>query len=248
MKLAVVTGGCRRLGAAIARALAAEGYGLALHASSDAEPEPGLRAALDEFGTEWHGFAADLSRAEEVEGLLPAVADRFGAAPGLLVNSAARFGDDRPETARFEALMDHYAVNCAAPAVLSRAFAAVAGDRGGAIVNIVDQRLAQPHGDQFSYTLSKFALAGLTRILARELAPGIRVNAVAPGLTIPTDAYDEGRLARAAASMPLDRLPSPEEVADAVVWLAQAEAVTGQTIFVDGGAHMRAFARDFLNL
>ncbi len=248
MKLAVVTGGRRRLGAAIAARLAYDGYALALHASQSATPDDQLRDTLEKEGTPWHCFAADLADAGATEALLPAIADHFGQAPDLLVNSAARFADDRPETVDLETLASHYAINCAAPAVLAKVFAAQSGTGGRAIVNILDQRIAQPHGDQFSYTLSKMALAGLTEILARELAPAIRVNGVAPGLTIPTNDYDDATLQTAAAEMPLRKLPSPAQVADAVSWLAGADAVTGQTIFVDGGAHMKGFARDFVNL
>ncbi len=248
MKLALVTGGCRRLGAAIAARLAEEGYALALHASEDAEPESGFLAILDEPGRRWHGFAADLADPGQVQSLIPRIAEHFGAPPDLLVNSAAQFGEDRLETITGESLLSHYAVNCAAPALLARSFAAGKREAGGAIVNILDQRIAQPHGDQLAYTLSKIALSGLTEILARELAPAIRVNAVAPGLTLPTGDYDAAQMEKARQAMPLETLPAPAQVADAVAWLAGAEAVTGQTIFVDSGAHMKSFARDFLHL
>ncbi|MEM8696962.1 MAG: SDR family oxidoreductase [Pseudomonadota bacterium] len=245
MRLAVVTGGCRRLGAAIAARLAAEGYALALHASREAEPDPDLMTAIEQAGVQWHGIAADLSDPVQTENLIPAVADRFGAVPDLLVNNAAQFGEDRPESVTMDGLLSHYAVNCAAPAILAKSFAGAKRKGGGAIVNILDQRIAHPHGDQFSYTLSKQALAGLTGILARELAPSVRVNAVAPGLTIPTVDYTTEILERAEDAMPLKLLPAPAQIADAVTWLAQAEAVTGQTLFVDGGAHLEAFTRDF---
>lgn len=248
MRLAIVTGGCRRLGAAIAARLASEGYALALHASHDPEPEPPLLEAIEQAGVQWLPIMADFSDPVAVENLVPAIADHFGSAPNLLVNSAARFDDDRPETATMDALLSHYAVNCAAPAILAKAFAALKRKENAAIVNILDQRIAHPHGDQFSYTLSKLGLAGMTRVLARELAPAVRVNAVAPGLTIPTDDYDAKMLENARDSMPLEILPAPAQIADAVAWLAQATAVTGQTMFVDGGAHMKSFARDFPNL
>lgn len=245
MKLALITGGCRRLGAAIAARLAADGYALALHASADPVPEKELIERL--AGTQWRGFAADFANEGATAGLIDAVAAHFGRAPDLLVNNAAMFGEDRLETTSSDALLDHYRINTAAPALLAKALAARAGEGGAAIVNILDQRIAQPHGDQLSYTLSKIALAGLTRILARELAPRIRVNAVAPGLTIPTESYAPVQLNRIAGIMPLERLPDPPEIADAVVWLGEAEAVTGQIIFVDGGAHMHAWPRDFIN-
>ncbi len=246
MKLAIVTGGCRRLGAAIAMRLADEGYALALHASHDAEPEDALRAKLEETGAQWRVFAADFTDVERVERLVPDVAEHFGGAPKLLVNSAAQFGEDRLADAEMQQLLDHYTVNCASPVLLSKAFASQ-GD-GGSIVNILDQRIANPHGDQLGYSLSKIALSGLTTILARELAPAIRVNAVAPGLTIPTPDYSGDQLETVRGAMPLDRLPEPSQIADAVLWLATASATTGQTIFVDGGAHLEAFDRDFLHI
>jgi NAD(P)-dependent dehydrogenase (short-subunit alcohol dehydrogenase family) len=96
--------------------------------------------------------------------------------------------------------------------------------------------------------LSKQALAGLTQMSARTLAPAIRVNAVAPGLTISTADYDEAQMERLAQMMPLARLPQPEQIAQAILYLASATAVTGQTIYVDGGAHMQGYDRDFMHL
>jgi len=247
--LALVTGGCRRLGAAICVALAAAGYDLAIHSSPSSTPEEGLRERLTAAGAAWHHLTADLSYEAAVEGLLPAVEAAAGRMPALLVNNAARFDYDSPETVRHGGLIDHYAVNCAAPVLLARALVATASaERPAAIVNILDQRIAAPNADQFSYTLSKLALAEATTILARQFAPHVRVSAVAPGLTLPTPDYDDARMREAAAQMPLQLLADPAEIAEAVVFLAHARAVTGQTLFVDGGAHLRHYPRDFLFL
>lgn len=250
--LAVVTGGCHRLGAAIAARLAAAGWDLALHGQRGSAPEAGLIEALTRASAAWTVTTADLADRHAAHEIMARVVDEWGRAPALLVNSAAMFGQDRLETATADDLLRHYAVNCASPALLTAAFAALAPDDAApgerSIVNILDQRIVQPHGDQFAYTLSKLALAGLTEITARELAPGVRVNAVAPGLTLPTSEYDEDRMTRLAGMMPLERLPLPSEVADAVVYLARARAVTGQTIFVDGGARFENWARDFMHL
>lgn len=243
--LALVTGGARRIGAAIAAALAGAGYDLALHGGHPADPEPLLAAAIAGHGARCDSFVADLSVADQVAGLLPAVVAACGRAPALLVNSASRFGEDRPESATHDALIAHYAVNCVAPVLLARDAAALGATL---VVNILDQRIAAPHGDQFSYTLGKLALAEATQILARELAPATRICGVAPGLTLPTPDYDDARMARLAARMPLERLADPADIADAVLYLVRARAVTGQVVFVDGGAHLRRYERDFLYL
>ncbi|PXA86276.1 short-chain dehydrogenase [Nostoc sp. 3335mG] len=247
--LALVTGGCRRLGAAICVALAEAGYDLAIHSSPSSAPENGLCERLTAAGAAWHHLTADLSDEAAVEGLLPAVEQAAGRMPALLVNNAARFEYDSPETVTHGGLIDHYAVNCAAPVLLARALAATASaGHPTAIVNILDQRIAAPNADQFSYTLSKLALAEATTILARQFAPHVRVSAVAPGLTLPTPDYDDARMREAAGQMPLQLLADPTEIAEAVVFLARARAVTGQTLFVDGGAHLCHYPRDFLFL
>ncbi len=249
MKLALVTGGLRRLGAAIAGRLAEQGYALALHGHGSAEPEAELAGTLERLGTRWAAFAADLSSAAGVEALLPAVEEAFGRAPELLVNNAALFLEDDWRSATMESMLAHYSVNTAAGVRLACALAECLGSEGrGVVVNILDQRVASPHGDQLSYTLSKQALAAATRTLARALAPRLRVCGVAPGLTLPTADYGPRQVERLAEMMPLGRLPGPGDVADAVLYLAGAESVTGQTLFVDGGAWLESFERDFVHI
>lgn len=248
-RLALVTGGHRRLGGVISGGFARAGYSLAIHGSHDTRLDSALALALEENGTEWEGFTADFADPESAEELIAKVAERFGRPPDILVNSAAIFGQDRLDNVTADDLMRHYAVNCAAPALLTKAFATVpAGVADRCIVNILDQRIDHPHGDQLAYTLSKAALAGLTRLAASSLAPQVRVNAVAPGLTIATPDYDEEQMERLQSMMPLGRLPLAEQIADAVLYLAQASAVTGQTLYVDAGAHLRSYDRDFMHM
>jgi len=250
MKLALVTGGCRRLGAAIAATLAGAGWSLALHGRSDATPDPALAEVLAARQTRWSGFAADLADPDAVAALVPAVTAHFGMAPTLLVNNASLFGQDDWRSMDAAAMATHYAVNAIAPALFARALVAAQSNAATpvAIVNLLDQRIRHPHGEQFSYTASKLALAGITEALARAMAPMARVNAVAPGLTLPTGDYDAEQLARLADAMPLKRLPTPADVAAAVLFLAESPAITGQTLFVDGGAQLVSFDRDFVNL
>ena len=242
MKLALVTGGHRRLGAFISARLAADGWTLAIHGARDATPDAALAGVLGA----WHGFVADLSDGEAVAGLIPAVVAHFGAVPSLLVNNASVFDDDDAQTITTAAIAAHHAVNTAAPVALALALAKAGGV--GSVVNILDQRIRNPVADQLSYTLSKTALAGMTRTLAVSLAPKLRVNAVAPGLTLPTADFDAAQMARIADAMPLGVLPHPEDIADAVGFLANAPAITGQTLFVDGGASLKSFDRDFVYL
>jgi pteridine reductase len=244
VRLALVTGGHRRLGAAISARLAADGWTLAIHGANDAVPDADLAKAL--LGSDWHGFVADLSDPAAVERLIPEVSAHFGTPPTLLVNNAARFDDDDAASADAASVAAHMAVNFAAPVALALALHRVGG--AGAVVNIVDQRVRNPVRDQLSYSLSKAALDGVTRTLAVALAPRTRVNAVAPGLTLPTGDYSDAQMARLADAMPLGILPAPADIADAVAWLSGATTVTGQTIFVDGGANLKSFDRDFVKL
>ena len=248
-RLALVTGGHRRLGGVIAAALARAGHSLAIHGSHDTRLDSHLALTLEEAGTQWEGFVVDFADPEQAEELIVTVAERFGRPPDILVNSAAMFGQDRLESVTADDLMRHYAVNCAAPTLLTKAFATVpAGSGDRCIVNILDQRIDHPHADQLAYTLSKLALAGLTRTTATSLAPRVRVNAVAPGLTIATPDYTEDQVGRLEAQMPLGRLPQAEQIAQAVLYLVDAAAVTGQTLYVDGGAHLKSYDRDFMHL
>lgn len=247
--LALVTGGMHRLGAAIAAKLAAAGYALALHKHHAADPAPELAAALSAHGTRWHRFRADLADQDEVAQLIPRVMDYFGRAPDLLVNNAALFAEGGWEALTAAELTRMHGVNLHAPVLLARQLVAASGhDAQPAIVNIVDQRVANPVPDQLAYSLSKGALFQATRTLAVAFGARARVNAVAPGLTIVTDDYLPGQAERIAARMPLARLPDPADVAEAVLFLARAKSTTGQTIFVDGGANLAPLERDFVYL
>jgi len=247
-KLALVTGGLHRVGAAIAARLAREGYALALHKRSEAAADPVLADALTETGTDHRSFAADLADPTAVDALIPAVVEAFGRAPDLLVNNAALFAEGEWPDLSAAALAEMMQVNLSAPVMLAKALVAASDGARPAIVNIVDQRVAQPVPDQIAYSLSKSALWQATATLAVAFGNRARVNAVAPGLTMATDDYSDTQVERLAKRMPLGALPTPAQIADAVVYLARAEAVTGQTIFVDGGAHLAPMGRDFVAL
>jgi NAD(P)-dependent dehydrogenase (short-subunit alcohol dehydrogenase family) len=239
----------RRLGAAIAARLVVEGYDLALSSHGPGVPEVGLVEAIASAGGEWKHFAADLSNPENAAPLIAAVTNHFGCTPSLLINNAAMFGQDDWQAMSAASLEEHFGLNLFSPLLLTRALVGAAGEGvQPAIVHIVDQRVTNPNGDQLSYTLSKQALAASVRSLAAAMGARARVNGVAPGLVIPTDDYDDAQMEELARAMPLGALPDPQGVADAVAYLASAQHVTGQIIFVDGGANLKSFPRDFMHL
>jgi NAD(P)-dependent dehydrogenase (short-subunit alcohol dehydrogenase family) len=236
-RTALITGAGRRIGAAIAFALSRAGFALVLHANRSRIEAEKLAAEISSSGGRAAVVLADLAVSDAVQGLIPA-ARAFGALT-LLVNSASVFEPDDIESldrARFERAM---AINLAAPLFLTQAFAAQApAGADASIVNIVDQRVLKPTPRFFSYTLSKSALHDATATLAQGLAPRVRVNAVAPGPTLPSPRQSDAQFAAQAASLLLKRGPAPEDVAAAVLYLASATSVTGVTIAVDGGQHL----------
>ena len=235
---ALVTGGARRIGRAIAERLASEGYAVAVHCHRSTAEAQGLCAALNGAGGRAAMVQADLAEADEVARIVPEAAVKLGPLT-LLVNNASLFEPDALQDLDAGRWDRHFAVNLRAPALLARDFAAqLPANVAGAIVNIVDQRVWRLNPRFFSYTLTKSALFTATRTMAQALAPRIRVNAVGPGPTLTSARQDEGDFARQSGALPLGRGPSPEEIAEAVVYLAGAASVTGQMIAVDGGQHL----------
>lgn len=233
-RVALVTGGAVRLGRAISLGLAEVGYDLLVTYRSSAEAARALVAELEERGRRCEAIAADLSEPQAPDLVVEAVTRSFGRLD-LLVNSAASF-DAAPllevDAHRWDAAMS---LNVRAPHLLVRAAAPLLRRARGCIVNIADLSAFQPWIERPHHAVSKAALVHLTRVQARALAPEVRANAVAPGAVLPPeDLSDESRRALAAAA-PLRRLGSPDDVVGAVIYLAEAEFVTGHVLVVDGG-------------
>lgn len=238
--IAIVTGAARRIGAAVANALAHDGYSLVLHSSPRSIEEARMLAdALARKHALPHAprvVAADLALPDAPEQLMQeAVA---AGAPALLVNNASIFEPDGPDTLDPAAWDRCFAINLRAPVFLSATFAKVCARPGAAIVNIADQRIWRLNPHYFTYTLTKSALWTATQTMAQAYAPDIRINAVGPGPVLPNvNEGDEG-FRREVANIPLERAVSPEEIAAAVIYLANAPSITGQMICVDGGQHL----------
>jgi NAD(P)-dependent dehydrogenase (short-subunit alcohol dehydrogenase family) len=237
-KVALVTGGAVRIGRAVTRAIAAAGYDVAIHMRSERAECAEALAEVEATGRRAALLYAELSDPADVARLIPEAMAALGPVQ-LLVNNASEFHPDAVgalEVARWDR---HLAVNLRAPVFLAEALAnALPIGMGGAVVNIVDQRVLKPTPNYLSYAVAKSALWSATRMLAQGLAPRVRVNAVAPGPTLRSINQSVEDFARQHAAVALGRGPSPEEIASAVVFLAGAPSVTGQMLAVDGGQHL----------
>ena len=237
-KVAVVTGSGVRVGKALALALAREGARLAIHYNSSAGPAEETVAQIKALGSDALALQADLSRWDQVSFVVGRTAAHFGQVD-ILVNSAAIF-EPADVAHTTELLWDrHFAINLKAPFFLSQAFAAYVGkERPGHIVNIADWRGIRSDTDYLAYSLTKAGLLSMTRGLALALAPNIQVNAVALGAILPPPGKDQAYLEGLAQKIPLQRVGSPAEVANALLYLLKADFVTGEVIFVTGGEHL----------
>lgn len=191
-------------------------------------------------------LAGDLADARTALALVAGARASFGSPLMAIVNSASLFEYDTPPALTAASLERHHAVNLAGPVLLTSALAAQDDLREGAVVNILDQKLANPNPDFFSYSCAKFALGGATTMLAQALAPRIRVNAVSPGLSLPSADQTEAEFAAAAARNLLRRPVDPHDIARAVAFLLEARGVQGQTLFVDCGQRFLPKARDVM--
>lgn len=242
-RAALVTGAGVRIGAAIATALAQEGCDVVLHHHRSGRQAKALAKTLAGTGVHVAVVSADLGKPDAWGKLVPAASKALGRPLDLLVNNAATFPPTSLAKLQWTDLADAMALDAWAPLELTRALAKQL-PRGvtGSVVNLLDARLVDDDRAHAGYFLAKRLLADLTRLSALEFAPRLAVNAVAPGPTLPPQGMSAALAAdwtkRLQTRLPLRRLPSPDDVAQAVVYLAASRAHTGQTLFVDGGRHL----------
>jgi NAD(P)-dependent dehydrogenase (short-subunit alcohol dehydrogenase family) len=233
MKTAIVTGAGKRVGAAIAAALASDGWAVVAHVHHE----------TDEVAEGRTKVVADLSAPDCADTIFAAAVDLPPV--GLLVNNAARFAWDgfgEFDPAEFDR---HMAINVRAPAMLIDRLARAHHDGEALVVNLLDSKLSAPNPDYLSYTLSKQALAGLTELAARALAPkSIRVNGIAPGLMLRSSGQTEENYEAMHADNPLRRGVEPEDVIEAIRYLLEARSVTGQVLTIDSGQRFMGLDRD----
>ena len=236
--VALVTGAAVRIGRAIAEALAKDGWTVAIHHHNSAREAADLVHEITKSGGKAAAFTADLSDEDQVQALIRATSEQLGAL-SCLVNSASVFDRDDIRTATAESWGRHIGINLRAPFVLTQGFVEQLPDHlSGNIINILDQRVWNLTPHFTSYTLSKAALWTLTQTSAMALAPQIRVNAIGPGPTLPSQRQSEDEFERQVQSTLLSRAVGVQEIGETVRFILASPSLTGQMIALDAGQHL----------
>lgn len=244
--VALVTGGARRIGRAIALALARDGWDVALHYHRSEDEARAAVAEIAALGRRAVALRCDLADEAQARQLLARAAAALGPVR-CVVNNASLFEYDSAADFSGAGLDAHMRANLTAPILLAQALHAATPDGARAVaINLLDQKLYNLNPDFLSYTLSKAALHTATTLLAQALAPKVRVVGVAPGITLVSGAQSEAGFDQAHRATPLGRSSTPQDVADAVCYVARARALTGSTLLVDGGQHLMPLARDVM--
>ncbi|MBC7506099.1 MAG: SDR family oxidoreductase [Sandarakinorhabdus sp.] len=237
---AIVTGGGKRIGAAIVRALAADGWHVVIHCNNSRREAEALAAEVGNAVV----VSADLAEAG-IGDYLIAAAD--GLPPlALLVNSASRFDYDRIEDFSVASFDAHMAINLRAPALITRAFAAAIplAQDAAVVINLLDAKLESLNPDYFTYTLSKIGLDGLTELTARAYAPRLRCAAIAPAVTLVSGPQSRENFEAVHTMNPLNRGVTVEEIVGAMRFIIATPTFNAQTITLDGGQRLMGLRRD----
>jgi len=236
-KTAIITGASRRIGKVLAEHLASKGWNIIVHYNSSEGPAEELVLLLKQkypdqkFGS----LKANLANTDEVERFFPHLIQQYEK-PGLLVNNASVFNQGSIHETEVRLLDLHIDVNLKAPFLLMRDFQKYCGK--GNIINLVDTRITNNQSDYAAYSLSKKALWELTKMAALEFAPAIRVNAIAPGVTLAPADKDEAYLQKLAARIPMQKPGGVKPILHSVDYILENEHLTGQLLFADGGENV----------
>jgi len=235
----LVTGGGRRIGAAIAEDLAAHGYAVAIHCNRSKMAADALAGRLRDMGAVTAVAQADLTDRDAVQSLVETASAALGRSIQLLVNNASVFEADGLMDFDWSGWDRHFAVQLEAPVMLTRRFAeALPAGLEGLVVNMLDQRVWKPTPRYFSYMMSKAALLAATKSMAQALAPHIRVNAIGPGPTLRNEQQTDAQFAEVVDAVLLRRGPALSEFGATIRYLWQTRSITGQMIALDGGQHL----------
>jgi NAD(P)-dependent dehydrogenase (short-subunit alcohol dehydrogenase family) len=253
-KAVLVTGAAKRLGREIAMQFARQGWGVAVHYGRSEKEAQETVAQIQALGVKAYAFQADLANERAVKDLFDAVTHKF---PYLscLVNSASIFEYDRASSdtpLSSKSLHEHTQVNLAAPILLSQCMYVyqknrlAKGDLIPSVIQLLDQKLINLNPDYLSYTLTKAALATSVELLAMDFAPYLRMVGLAPGISLPSGDQTDDGFSKAHQMTPFGKSSTPADIARAAVFLAQSSAITGTTLYVDGGQHLLPSSRDVM--
>ncbi|CAN5206080.1 SDR family oxidoreductase [soil metagenome] len=242
--VALVTGGAKRIGAALALSCAQAGYDVIVHHRSSPDEAEATAEELRATGVRAALVQGDLALEADRATVVPRALEAFGRLD-LLINNASLFEYDDLAGLTEGSLQQHMAVNVFAPLMLTKAFAAaLPDDREGVVVNMLDHKVEHPNPDFFAYTTSRVAIAGMTGALALALAPRIRLNGIAPGLTLPSMGWKNADFDAGAAALPLKRSTPVSDLCAALRFILEARSLTGQILTVDSGASLSPRLRD----
>lgn len=234
-KTALITGAAKRIGRAIALTLADQGYNIALHYNQSADDALQLAETIKAKNVQCNTYQCDLNDTQSVSSLISEVCRDFTLID-LLINNASIFQKDSIRKLNLTRLQENIQVHYIAPYILTNAFANQTKE--GHIINILDRHVTKGKTEFASYLISKKALSGLTEVAAAELAPGIRVNAIAPGFILKPQDADQNYIEERINQIPLQKIGDVDDIANAVAFLEETAYITGQTLFVDGGEHL----------
>ena len=245
-KSVLVTGAARRLGRSIALALARNGWNVLVHYGRSEAEANSLTQEIASLGRRAAALQCDLADEAAVRQLLPRAIEALGPIT-CVVNNASMFDYDDAHSFETHKLDAHMHANLAAPILLAQALhAATPAGQQAVVINLLDQKLINLNPDFLSYTLSKAALQTATTLLAQALAPTVRVVGVAPGITMVSGDQTADAFTKAHTQTPLGKSSTPDDIAQAVCYLADASAITGTTLVVDGGQHLIPLHRDIM--
>lgn len=259
-KAVLVTGAAKRLGREIALEFARQGWDVAVHYGRSAVEAHETVAQIQQLGRKAHAYQANLANENEVASLFAAVAKYF---QGLrcLVNSASIFEYDRAHSSiplTSKSLQGHMQVNLVAPILLAQFMFEAQKNKAGtsskagddqvtpSVIQLLDQKLINLNPDYLSYTLSKAALLASVEVLGMDFAPYLRVAGLAPGISLPSGDQTADDFSKAHQMTPLGKSSTSADIAKAAVFLAESSAITGTTLYVDGGQHLLPSSRDVM--
>lgn len=246
--VAIVTGAAQRIGREVASTLAQTGWNIVVHYRKSADEAAQAVDELARHGGRHCMLRADLAQESETRKLFAEAVATMGRVDAV-INNAALFEYDDAQSFGTPQLLEHMLPNLAAPVILAQELHRHVRERGGkqpgVVINLLDQKLGNPNPDFFSYTLSKSALKTATTLLAKSLAPLVRVVGISPGLTLPSHLQTEAEFHRTHQLAPLGQASTPADIARAVLFLLDSPAITGIDLAVDGGQHLQSMERDF---